>query len=165
MFNLLKRLFCVISGSQEVAANDIPSEIRVAVLSFIQARNDAAIACSKIDEEFPPPEPNRVNKEGVERLKQITREHAEEWYASGVDVKAFSQAVNYEQDAVRFLSALQKRGRWIVKTEQRRPAPVGIESPPRPSYSEFEYHLVSEDGKWRFKSYLYVDDEGKWECL
>jgi NTF2 fold immunity protein len=31
--------------------------------------------------------------------------------------------------------------------------------------SNYEYHLVKEAGEWRIASLLYVDDDGKYECL
>jgi hypothetical protein len=44
----------------------------------------------------------------------------------------------------------------IVRTKH-----VGL----RDFVSEYEYHLVQESAEWRVASLLYVDQDGKYECL
>ena len=69
---------------REVAAADVPAEIRGAILEYVQADHDLQITCSKIDQEYPSPAPHQINPEGVELIEKLHREHIRNWYASGV---------------------------------------------------------------------------------
>jgi hypothetical protein len=153
---------------KEVAAADIPAEIRGAILGYQQDIYAFQVACNGIEDELPDEglpeeEAKEVRREQSRRQRELYKQLIQDWYASGVKPQGYT----YDRPAydappsVKFWTAVKKRDRWIVKTEEKKPEYMGLSTSSR----EFEYHLVNEDGKWRMKSRLYVDDEGKWECL
>ena len=152
MLNFLKRLFRVISGSQEVAADEIPSEIRSAVLDFVQARYDLEIACWKISEDYPSPAPNRSNSEGHKLRRDLYVEHTQKWYSSRIKPATsfgYSEEPDFDRDSVTFLSSTRKRGGWVVRTQQQYSDDDELQ---KGTSRQFEYHLVDQDGEWRFKA-------------
>lgn len=94
-------------------------------------------------------------------MKQITNEYdslVSRFCASSVE----RQGISFGDDAMhhpeqeKIESEVVSGANAIVHTRK-----VGLYD----FVSEYEYHLVQEAGEWRIASLLYVDDNGKYECL
>lgn len=122
-----------------------------AVLTFIRAHNAWETAANR----------RRAVTDAVTALDIAQREYYElvaRLCATSVEPQPISFGDDVMHDPEReFVESVEMRGlAAIVRTKHR-----GLHD----FVSDYEYHLVKEGDEWRIASVLYVDEEGKYECL
>lgn len=136
----------------ERPADQVPKEIADTVLGFIQDYdewNQKALDAGEV---------GKLDDQASEQIDLAHKALVSKWYSSHTQPQPYS----YGSDSTHDLASESIVGATLAEDS----AVVFTKHTGAYDFvSDYEYHLVQEEGVWKLRHLYYVDSDGKYECL